>query len=67
MSIPTPTIIKVEKLNGLILVTVEYENGTTESLSVDSYSIENTYEGCVLTMKIHFDTNYSSFECYPDL
>lgn len=66
MSISTIKKIKVEKLNGLILVTVEYENGTTESLSVDSYSIKNTDEGCVLTMKIHFDTDYSSFECYPD-
>lgn len=63
---PTPNKIKVEKFNELTLVTAEYENGTTEQLSVDSCSIERTDESCTLTMKIHFDTEYSSFECYPD-
>lgn len=59
-------VTKIEKFDELTLVTVEHKNGTIENLSVDSYSIESTDEGCTLTMKIHFDTDYSSFECYPD-
>ena len=66
MLIPTLRKIKVDKFDDLTLVTAEHKNGTTEQISVDSYSVESTGEGCTLTMKIHFDTDYSSFECYPD-